>query len=320
MNVLVAGGAGMVGSHLVDALIARGDRVTVVDNFLTGSSRNLAHLRDNRLLALVNADITEPFDNGVLRDDLLDRIYHLASPASPVAYARDPIATLMVNAQGTRHLLELARAHEARFLLASTSEVYGDPLVVPQPESYWGNVNPIGPRASYDQGKRFAESLTMTYHRVHELDIRIARIFNAYGPRSAVDDGRVIPNFCVQALQGKPLTIYGDGGQTRSFCYIADLIGGLIALMDVDGLNGEVINLGNPDEQTIATIAAEVVATAGSKSPIVYLPLPIDDPAQRRPDIAKARELLRWEPQIDFQIGLRPTLEYFRNALTNREI
>ena len=315
MNVLVAGGAGMVGSHLVDALIVRGDRVYVVDNFATGSPQNLAHLRENEHLVLVDADITEPFVNSELPWRNLDSIYHLASPASPVAYARDPIATLMVNALGTRRLLELARESTARFLLASTSEVYGDPLVVPQPESYWGNVNPIGPRACYDQGKRFAESLATSYHRVHGIDIRIARIFNTYGPRSAIDDGRVIPNFCVQALLGNPLTIYGAGGQTRSFCYISDLVNGMMALMDIEGLDGEVINLGNPDEQTITAIAALIIALAGSSSSIDYHSLPIDDPAQRRPDIARARALLGWEPRIDFPAGIRPTLDYFRNAL-----
>jgi UDP-glucuronate decarboxylase len=316
MNVLVAGGAGMVGSHLVDALIDRGDRVHVLDNFATGSPRNLSHLVGSANLTLVDADITSPIPAiGTVR---LDRIYHLASPASPVAYARDPIATLMVNALGTRHLLELALQHGARFLLASTSEVYGDPLVVPQPESYWGNVNPTGPRAPYDEGKRFAEALTMSYRRVHELDVRIARIFNTYGPRSAVDDGRVIPNFCVQALRGEPLVIYGDGGQTRSFCYVADLIAGLIALMERPGLTGEVVNLGNPAEQTIAGIASKIIAIAGSASTIEYGPLPVDDPMQRRPDVGKARALLGWEPEVEFAVGIGPTLAYFREALSGR--
>lgn len=315
MNVLVAGGAGMVGSHLVDALIARGDHVHVLDNFATGSPRNLAHLAGNPRLALVAADITSPIPELATGDRQFDRIYHLASPASPVAYARDPIATLMVNALGTRHLLELALPHGARFLLASTSEVYGDPLVVPQPESYWGNVNPTGPRAPYDEGKRFAESLTMSYHRVYDLDVRIARIFNTYGPKSAVDDGRVIPNFCVQALRNKPLVIYGAGAQTRSFCYVSDLVAGMIALMETQGLCGEVVNLGNPAEQTIAAIASEIVAIAGSRSTIVFGPLPVDDPMQRRPDIEKARSLLGWEPRIDFATGIEPTLAYFRETM-----
>lgn len=317
MTTLVAGGAGMVGSHLVDALIARDHQVIVLDNYTTGSPRNLAHLIGSSQLDLVNADIVQPLEGNSQSFGRVDQIYHLASPASPVAYARDPIATLLVNAEGTRRLLELARAHRTRFVLASTSEVYGDPQVTPQPESYWGNVNPIGPRACYDEGKRFAESLTMTYGRAHGLDVRIARIFNTYGPRSAVDDGRVIPNFCVQAIRGEPITIYGDGNQTRSFCYVADLVRGLMLLMEGEGLAGEVVNLGNPNEQKIARIAAEIVALAGSDSPIVFQPLPIDDPVHRCPDITKARALLSWQPEIDLQRGLRATLDAFRLMLTS---
>lgn len=318
MTIVVAGGAGMLGSHLVDWLIARDHHVVVLDNFLTGSPANLAHLTGDERLRVIAADITDPLDELGRSIGPIDRIYHLASPASPIAYARNPIATLMVNAQGTRRLLDLALASDARFLLASTSEVYGDPEVSPQPETYWGNVNPIGPRACYDEGKRFAESLTTTYGRVHGLDVRIARIFNTYGPRSAIDDGRVIPNFCVQALRGEPITIYGDGRQTRSFCYVDDLVRGLILLAERPGLSGEVINLGNPDELTIGGIAETIVALAGSGSSVVYRELPIDDPLQRRPEIEKARRLLDWEPEIDLQAGLSRTLAAFRDALARQ--
>ncbi len=315
MNVLVAGGAGMVGSHLVDGLVARGDQIIVLDNYMTGSPRNLAHLAGVPGLRIVNTNITEPLTEAAADWGKIDQIFHLASPASPVAYAREPIATLMVNALGTKHLLDLAVAQGARFVLASTSEVYGDPLVSPQPETYWGNVNSVGPRACYDEGKRFAESLLVSYQRVYGLDVRIARIFNTYGPRSAVDDGRVIPNFCVQALRGEPLTIYGDGNQTRSFCFVSDLVRGMILLSEVEGITGEVINLGNPHEQTVAEIAAEIIRLAGSASTIDFHTLPIDDPIQRRPDITKAGELLGWSPEIDFRTGLARTLDYFREVI-----
>lgn len=315
MNVLVAGGAGMVGSHLVDGLVARGDQIIVLDNYMTGSPRNLAHLAGVPGLRIVNTNITEPLTETAADWGKIDQIFHLASPASPVAYAREPIATLMVNALGTKHLLDLAVAQSARFVLASTSEVYGDPLVSPQPETYWGNVNSVGPRACYDEGKRFAESLLVSYQRVYGLDVRIARIFNTYGPRSAVDDGRVIPNFCVQALRSEPLTIYGDGNQTRSFCFVSDLVRGMILLSEVEGITGEVINLGNPHEQTVAEIAAEIIRLAGSASKIDFHALPIDDPIQRRPDITKAGELLGWSPEIDFRTGLARTLDYFRGVI-----
>jgi UDP-glucuronate decarboxylase len=316
VHALIAGGAGMVGSHLVDALIARGDRVFVLDNFVTGSPRNLAHLARHDRLEVIDADLARSLPDA-LRRVRLDRIYHLASPASPVAYARHALATLMVNARGTMQLLELARELGARFLLASTSEVYGDPRVAPQSETYWGNVNPLGPRACYDEGKRIAESIASTYRRVHRVDIRIARIFNTYGPRSNPTDGRVVPNFCVQALRGEPLTVYGDGSQTRSFCYVADLVRGLVGLMETEGLAGEVVNLGNPAEVTIAAIAATIVELAGSPSPIVYRPLPIDDPVRRRPDFAKARLLLGWRPEVGLREGLPPTLEALRQAMTS---
>jgi len=315
MNVLVAGGAGMVGSHLVDSLVARGDQIIVLDNYMTGSPRNLVHLAGRPGFRLVNANITEQLTDIAADWGSIDQIFHLASPASPVAYAREPIATLMVNALGTKHLLDLAVAQGARFVLASTSEVYGDPLVSPQPETYWGNVNSVGPRACYDEGKRFAESLLVSYQRVYGLDMRIARIFNTYGPRSAVDDGRVIPNFCVQALRGEPLTIYGDGNQTRSFCFVSDLVRGMILLSEIEGITGEVINLGNPHEQTVAEIAAEIIRLAGSASTIDFHDLPVDDPIHRRPDITKAGELLGWSPQIDFPTGLARTLDYFRGVI-----
>jgi len=246
-----------------------------------------------------------------------DRVYHLASPASPVDFLRRPVEIMLVNSAGTRHLLEIARRDGARFLLASTSEVYGDPQHHPQEETYWGRVNPIGPRSCYDEGKRFAESLTMTYHRMYSLDVRIARIFNTYGPRARLDDGRIIPNFCVQALTVAPLTIYGDGTQSRSLCYVADLVSGLIALMETDGCPGEVVNLGNPDERTVLEVAEEIIQATNSRSSIVHRPLPIDEPFRRQPDISKAYRLLGWQPSIDLDTGLARTLEYFRAVLVN---
>jgi UDP-glucuronate decarboxylase len=310
-NVLVAGGAGFVGSHLVEALLKGGADVLVVDSFDTGSESNLSSIGGQSNLQVERASISEPLPDSVTRRRY-DRVYHLASPASPVHYARLAVETLKVNSLGTMNLLELARRDGARFLLASTSEVYGDPLVHPQPETYWGNVNPNGPRSCYDEGKRFAESLTMTYVREHALDARIARIFNTYGPRSDPNDGRMIPNFCVQALRGDDLTVYGDGQQTRSCCFVTDLVEGLQALMEIPHLAGEVINLGNPEEQTVLEIATRIAAMAGSGSAIVHRPLPTDDPTRRCPDISKAQRLLGWSPTTSFDDGIGQTLDYFR--------
>ncbi len=315
MRMLVAGGGGFIGSHLIDRLLDQDHAVTVVDNFVTGRRQNLAHRCDDERLTLVEADVADATDVAGLSGPY-DRVFHLASPASPIGYGRHPLETLLVNSAGTHNLLELARRDGARFLLTSTSEVYGEPLVHPQREDYWGNVNPIGPRSCYDEGKRFAESLTTTYSRQHRLDVRIARLFNTYGPRMAPADGRVIPNFCVQALAGEPLTVYGDGSQTRSLCYVADTVRGLLALMEVPGLAGEVVNLGNPVETTIRAIAEAVIAATGSASPLVYRPLPIDDPTRRQPDVAKARRLLGWAPEIVFADGLPPTVAAFRADLT----
>ncbi len=314
MRVLVAGGSGFIGSHLVDRLLDAGHQVTVADNLLTGQPANLAHQAGNPALQIVHQDISAPL-GGELVDGAFERIYHLASPASPRGYARFPIETLLVNSQGTHRLLDLAQAHGARFLLASTSEVYGDPLVHPQIETYWGNVNPVGPRACYDEGKRFAETMTVEYVRQRGVDGRIARIFNTYGPRSHPGDGRVVPNFCVQALRQEPITIYGTGGQTRSFCYVADLVEGLIRLMETEGLAGEVVNLGNPEEHTIRQFADRIVALAGSSSSIVHEALPVDDPQRRRPDIGRAERLLGWHPQTSLDDGLGATLDYFRSIL-----
>lgn len=316
MRVLVAGGSGFIGSHLVDRLLGEGHSVTVADNLLTGQPANMAHQARNPALRVVEQDIANPLVAD-LADSAFDRIYHLASPASPKGYARFPIETLLVNSQGTHRLLDLAQQHGARFLLASTSEVYGDPLVHPQVETYWGNVNPIGPRACYDEGKRFAETMTVEYVRQRGVDARIARIFNTYGPRSHPGDGRVVPNFCVQALRQEPITIYGSGGQTRSFCYVADLVDGLVRLMETDGLPGEVVNLGNPEEHTIRQFADRIVALAGSSSSIVHEALPVDDPQRRRPDISRAEHLLGWHPQTSLDDGLEQTLAYFRTVLAS---
>ncbi len=314
MRVLVTGGAGFIGSHLVERLLAGGDHVVVADNFITGQPSNLDHLDKYPRLRSLPQDMSQPLRSEIT-DERYDRIYNLASPASPRGYSRYPIETLLVNSHGTYHALELARLHGARFLQASTSEVYGDPLVHPQTEDYWGNVNPNGPRACYDEGKRFAESLVMEYVRQHAVDARIARIFNTYGPRSHPADGRVVPNFCIQALEGRPITIYGDGHQTRSFCYVDDLVRGFLALMETDGLAGEVVNLGNPEEHTILQFAERIVEIAGSASQIVHEPLPTDDPQRRRPDISRARRVLGWEPEITLDEGLRRTLDFFRESL-----
>ena len=315
MKVLVSGGAGLIGSHLADFLLAGDDQVTVVDDFSTGRRANIDHLADDDRFHVIEADLTRDLPPGFAAGRY-DRIYHLASPASPPDFVRRPLETLLVNSVGTRVLLDLAQASGARFLFASTSEVYGDPLVHPQTETYWGNVNPIGPRSCYDEAKRFAESLTVAMTRTTGVDVRIARIFNTYGPRSRPDDGRLIPSFCSQALRGEPLTIFGDGSQTRSFCYVTDLVRGLVSLMEAPGLMGEVVNLGNPREMTILEVAERVRALTGTASPLIHQPLPTDDPTRRQPDIAKARRLLGWEPEIDLDDGLRRTLDAFRATLS----
>ena len=306
MRVLIAGGAGFLGSHLADRFLADGSEVVVLDNFVTGSRANLAHLAGNARFRLIEQDVLQP----VTVVEKLDGVLHLASPASPVDYLRLPIETLLVGSIGTLRLLDLARAHGARFLLASTSEVYGDPEKHPQPETYWGNVNPIGPRSVYDESKRFAEALTMAYHRSHGLDIRIARIFNTYGPRMRFNDGRVVSNFVVQALDGAPLTVYGEGKQTRSFCYVDDLIEGLVRLYRAD--RHEPVNLGNEGEFTMLELAELVRRILGSGAPVVREPLPVDDPKQRRPDLTIAKSVLDWSPGVGLEEGLRRTIDDFR--------
>jgi dTDP-glucose 4,6-dehydratase len=299
---LVTGGAGFLGSHLCDALLAAGDRVICVDNLETGSLTNIEHIRDPSFVAM-NVDITSSF----FVEEPVDFVYHAASPASPIDYLRLPLHTLKVGSYGTHNALGLAKAHRARFLLFSTSEVYGDPHEHPQRETYWGHVNPIGPRGVYDEAKRYAEALTMAYHRQQGVDTAIVRIFNTYGPRMRPHDGRAIPTFIRQAQADLPVTVFGDGSQTRSFCYVSDLIRGLIALA-ASG-HHEPVNIGNPDEFTLLTLAEEVIAAVGSKSEIVYSELPEDDPKQRRPDIGLAGELLGWSPEVPLAEGLRRTLE-----------
>ena len=306
MRILVTGGAGFIGSHLCDFLLARGAEVVCMDNLLTGSVDNIAHIRNKRFL-FVEHDVT----NYLIVDGPLDYVLHFASPASPIDYSELPIQTLKVGALGTHKTLGLARAKNALFLLASTSEVYGDPQVHPQPEEYWGNVNPVGPRGVYDEAKRFAEAMTMAYHRVHGLDTRIVRIFNTYGGRMRLTDGRAIPTFIRQALAGEPLTIYGDGSQTRSFTYVSDLLDGIWKLMGA-AVN-DPVNLGNPREMTLLELAKHVLQLSGSPSELVYRPLPVDDPKVRQPDIGRARRLLGWEPTIPVEEGLRRTIEWYRN-------
>jgi len=306
MRVLVTGAAGFLGSHLCDRLLAQGYRVVGMDNFLTGNSANVAHLRSHPDFQLVLHDVT----NFIELEGPLDAVLHFASPASPVDYLEHPIPTLKVGSLGTHKALGLAKAKGARFLLASTSEVYGDPLVHPQPESYWGNVNPVGPRGVYDEAKRFAEAMTMAYHRYHGLDTRIVRIFNTYGPRMRPNDGRVVSNFIVQALHGEPLTVYGDGSQTRSFCYVDDLVTGIVLLFERG--DADPTNLGNPHEFTVRELAALVLKLTGSRSEIVERPLPVDDPRVRQPDIGRVRETLGWEPKVGLEEGLRRTIDYFR--------
>jgi dTDP-glucose 4,6-dehydratase len=298
---VVTGGAGFLGSHLCDALLERGHRVICVDNLETGSLQNVEHHRDARFL-FVNHDVTERVDV----EEPVDFVYHLASPASPIDYLRLPLQTLKVGSYGTHNALGLAKFKRARFLLASTSEVYGDPQVHPQPETYWGHVNPIGPRGVYDEAKRYAEAITMAYHRQQGVDTSIVRIFNTYGPRMRPHDGRAIPNFLDQALDEKPLTIYGDGSQTRSFCYVDDLVRGLILL--AESQEHLPVNIGNPGEYTILELAEAVIKATGSKSQIVFEALPVDDPQVRQPDITRARQLLGWEPEVGLDEGLRRTI------------
>ncbi|PYO03259.1 MAG: NAD-dependent dehydratase [Candidatus Rokuibacteriota bacterium] len=309
MRVLITGGAGFIGSHLCESLLGRGAEVVCMDNLITGSEENVEHLRDRPGFTLVRHDVTEY----IAIDGPLDVILHFASPASPLDYLVLPIQTLKVGALGTYRGLGLAKAKNSRFLLASTSEVYGDPLVHPQREDYWGNVNPIGPRGVYDEAKRFAEAITMAYHRAHGVDTRIVRIFNTHGPRMRLNDGRAIPAFATQALAGKPVTVFGEGSQTRSFQYIDDLIDGLWRLMNSDV--HEPVNIGNPHEMTLLDLAKRIIRLAGSCSEIVFRPLPVDDPKVRQPDITRARTLLGWEPRVDPEEGLRLTLEWFRRRL-----
>lgn len=309
MRTLVTGGAGFLGSHLCEALLAAGDEVVCLDNFFTGSRKNLLPFRDHPNFDLVRHDVTQP----ILLE--VDRIYNLACPASPVHYQHNPVKTIKTSVMGSINMLGLAKRVHARILQASTSEVYGDPAVHPQAEGYWGNVNPIGIRSCYDEGKRVAETLFMDYHRQNGVDIRIVRIFNTYGPRMLPDDGRVVSNFIVQALRGRDLTVYGDGSQTRSFCYVSDLIRGFMLTMDKEGFVGPV-NLGNPGEFTMLELAEKVIDLTGSKSKIVFKPLPSDDPKMRCPDIALAKRELSWEPQVGLNEGLIKTIAYFDTLLS----
>jgi dTDP-glucose 4,6-dehydratase len=306
---VVSGGAGFIGSHLCAALLDKGMSVMALDNFITGSRENLRELEGNPDFEFRQADV----NHGIFVGGDVRYVLHFASPASPPQYDANPIHTLKVGTVGTMNMLGLARAKDATFLLASTSEVYGDPLVHPQPESYWGNVNPIGPRGCYDEAKRCAEAFAMAYHRAHQVDTRIIRIFNTHGPRMQVSDGRAVPNFMAQAIRGAPLTVYGDGSQTRSLCYVSDLVRGVLAVLE----RGDEmpVNLGNPSEVTVLQLAETIVRLAGSKSEIVHRELPVDDPKQRRPDITHARALLGWEPEVALEDGLTRTLEYFRSVV-----
>jgi dTDP-glucose 4,6-dehydratase len=306
---VVTGGAGFLGSHLCDRLLAEGHRVVCVDNLVTGKRANLAHLLGRDDFRFIEHDVSRP----LYLDEPVHNVLHFASPASPIDYLELPIQTLKVGSLGTHNMLGLAKEKGARFLLASTSEVYGDPLVHPQPEDYWGNVNPVGPRGVYDEAKRFAEAMTMAYHRVHGLEVRIVRIFNTFGPRMRPRDGRVVPAFIQQALQGEPLSIFGDGGQTRSFCYVSDLIEGIWRLLRSDVR--QPVNVGNPREMTIREFAEAILRLTGSSSALSFHPLPEDDPKVRQPDISRARSVLGWEPRVSLEDGLAATIEYFRELL-----
>ncbi len=308
-RILVTGGAGFIGSYLCEELLKEGNEVLCLDNFFTGNKRNIYHLLDNKNFEVIRHDITVP----ILLE--VDRIFHFACPASPVHYQYNPVKTVKTNVMGTINMLGVAKRVRARMLLASTSEVYGDPKVHPQKETYWGHVNPIGPRSCYDEGKRVAETLTMDYHRQNRVDVRIIRIFNTYGPRMAINDGRVVSNFIVQALRNQDITVYGKGDQTRSFCYVDDLVKGALKMMDQNHFIGPV-NLGNPDEFTILELAERVIELTNSRSKIQFLPLPQDDPTQRRPDISLAKEKLNWEPSIKLEEGLKKTIQYFDEVLS----
>ena len=306
---VITGAAGFLGSHLTDVLLAKGHRVVGIDNLVTGSVANIEHLAGNQNFRFIQQDVTE----FLFLDGPVNYVWHFASPASPVDYALLPIQTLKVGSLGTHKALGLAKEKGARFLLTSTSEIYGDPLVHPQTEDYWGNVNTIGPRGCYDESKRFAEAITMAYHRQHKLETRIVRIFNTYGPRMRLKDGRVVPAFVSQALRGEPITVFGDGKQTRSFCYCSDLIEGIYRLMM--GNDPLPVNIGNPREMTMLEFAKEIIQATGSKSKIIFKPLPVDDPKQRKPDITRARKLLKWEPQVELADGLARTIEFFRGKI-----
>ena len=307
---VVTGGAGFLGSHLVDRLLAEGHHVIAVDNLITGNLANIAHVSGNENVQFIKHNVSSFI---MLKEDEIDYVFHFASPASPIDYLELPIPTLKVGALGTHNALGLAKAKHASFILASTSECYGDPLEHPQTEDYWGNVNPIGPRGVYDEAKRFAEAMTMAYHRYHKIDTKIVRIFNTYGPRMRLRDGRVVPAFIGQALSGKPLTIFGDGSQTRSFCYVSDLIDGIFKLAMSDF--HDPVNLGNPREMTIKQFADEIIRITGTRSTIEYKPLPVDDPKVRQPDITRAKRVLGWEPRVGFEEGIKITIEYFRESL-----
>jgi UDP-glucuronate decarboxylase len=312
-RILITGGAGFIGSHLVEYLLNRNHEIICLDNYFTGSKANLLHLRDHPRLEIIRHDVV----NAIMLE--VDQVYHLACPASPVHYQYNPVKTIKTNVLGTLNMLGLAKRVKARILLASTSEVYGDPQVHPQPEGYWGNVNPIGVRSCYDEGKRVAETLMMDYHRQNKVDTRIARIFNTFGPRMALNDGRVISNFIVQALTGQDITIYGEGQQTRSFSYVSDLVEGLVRLMNKEGVS-DPVNLGNPGEFTIMEAAQKVLGLIKTPSAIIHRPLPPDDPGRRRPDISRARELLGWQPTVPLEAGLKETIPYFAERLKQENV
>jgi dTDP-glucose 4,6-dehydratase len=314
MKVLVTGAAGFLGSHLCERILGEGHSVIGMDNFVTGNARNIAHLEDDRRFHFIEHNVTKY----ISIEDEIDAVLHFASPASPIDYLELPIQTLKVGSLGTHNALGLALAKGARFLLASTSEVYGDPLIHPQPESYWGNVNPIGPRGVYDEAKRFAEAMTMAYHRAHGVPTRIVRIFNTYGERMRLRDGRVVPALIGQALAGEPMTVFGDGSQTRSFCYVSDLVEGIYRLLLSDETRP--VNIGNPVELSVLEFARTIRRLTGTSSEIVFRPLPIDDPKVRQPDITRAREVLHWEPKVELEEGLTRTIEYFRSVLAVNEV
>jgi dTDP-glucose 4,6-dehydratase len=313
VRAVVTGGAGFLGSHLCDAMTERGWEIICIDNLITGAEENIQHLKNDRRFIFLRQDVCKPINVG----ESLDAVLHFASPASPDDYLKFPIETLEVGSLGTLHALDLARAKQARFLMASTSECYGDPEVSPQPEAYWGHVNSVGPRSVYDEAKRFSEAATMAYHRKHGVDTRIVRIFNTYGPRMRLNDGRALPNFLYQALSGQPITVYGSGKQTRSFCYVSDLIEGVLRLLDSH--EQLPVNIGNPHEMTILEFAERVRTLTGSRAEITFRPLPQDDPQRRQPDITKARKLLNWEPKVGLDEGLRLTLDYFQKKLAETQ-